>query len=88
MYTQLQFLAEHKSACSYTTGVSPEHKSVCSYTASVRSLTHFTAVSSTVVGGAVGGAVVLLVVVLLCGFGTGVVAVYLLRQRKRKHQSM
>ena len=35
VYTQLQFLAEHKSACSYTASVPPEHKSACSYTASV-----------------------------------------------------
>ena len=44
-------------------------------------------VSSVIVGGVVGGVVILLVVVLLCGFGAGVIAVYILRQRKRNEQS-
>ena len=43
--------------------------------------------SGALVGGVVGGVVFLLVVVLLCGFGAGMVAVYLLRQRKEKRQS-
>ena len=38
------------------------------------------------VGEAVGGAVIILLVVLLCGFGVGVMAVYLTKQRKRRKQ--
>ena len=34
-----------------------------------------------------GGVVILLLMVLLCGFGAGLVAVYVLRQRKRNKQS-
>ena len=46
----------------------------------------YTGVSSETVGGTAGG-IVLVLVILLCGFGTGVVAVYVLRQRKRIKQS-
>lgn len=46
--------------------------------------TYYAGVSSAMVGGAVGGAVIILIVVLLCGFGVGVMAVYLTKHRKRR----
>ena len=46
----------------------------------------YTGVFSATVSGTA-GEIVLLLVVLLCGFGTGVVTVYVLRQRKRNKQS-
>ena len=46
----------------------------------------YTGISSATVGGTAGG-IMLLLVVLLCGFGTGVVAVYVIRQRKRNKKS-
>ena len=59
-------------------------KSVCRVIYSVCCL----GISSALVGGVVGGVVFLLLVVLLCGFGTGMIAVYLLRKKKEEKQSM
>ena len=38
-------------------------------------------------GGVVGGVVFMLTIVLMCGFLTGIIAVYVLRRRKEKKQS-
>ena len=44
-------------------------------------------VSSSLLGGVVGGVVFMLTIVLMCGFLTGIIAVYVLRRRKEKKQS-